>query len=98
MRSQSTLCYAIWYDSDSTIGRGLKDSVPDIANTNGLGIQFDSFSYEALEQAVLRACDLYADQDAMHSLRERIMLQDHSWQKVAKEYNELYLELQSYRN
>ena len=77
---------------------GLKDSVPDIANTNGLGIQFDSFSYEALEQAVLRACDLYADQDAMHSLRERIMLQDHSWQKVAKEYNELYIELQSYRN
>ena len=81
----------------STIGR-VEGFSTDIANTNGLGIQFDSFSYEALEQAVLRACDLYADQDAMHSLRERIMLQDHSWQKVAKEYNELYLELQSYRN
>lgn len=72
--------------------------MPDIANSGGLGIQFDSFSYEALEQAVLRASELYTNQDAMHSLRERIMLQDHSWQKVAKEYNELYIELQSYKD
>ena len=77
---------------------GLKDSVPDISNSNGLGIQFDSFSYEALEQAMLRASELYTDQNAIHSLRERIMLQDHSWQKVTKEYNELYVELQTYRN
>ena len=77
---------------------GLKDSVPDISNSNGLGIQFDSFSYEALEQAILRASELYTDQNAIHSLRERIMLQDHSWQKVTKEYNELYVELQTHRN
>ena len=77
---------------------GLKDSVPDISNSNGLGIQFDSFSYEALEQAILRASELYTDQNAIHSLRERIMLQDHSWQKVTKEYDELYVELQTYRN
>ena len=92
--------YAIRYGTIPVVRSvgGLKDSVPDIANSGGLGIQFDSFSYEALEQAVLRASELYTNQDAMHSLRERIMLQDHSWQKVAKEYNELYIELQSYRD
>lgn len=77
---------------------GLKDSVPDISKSNGLGIQFDSFSYDALEKAIFRASELYTDQVAMHNLRERIMLEDHSWEKVANEYYNLYNELQNYRD
>jgi starch synthase len=77
---------------------GLKDSVPDISSSNGLGIQFEAFSYEALEEAILRASDLFTNKGDMHSLRERIMVQDHSWEKVAKEYDELYIQLQSYRD
>lgn len=76
---------------------GLKDSVPDISLSNGLGIQFNSFDYDALEEAILRASDLYTDQEAMHALRVRIMQRDHSWEKVAKQYKKLYVELQSYR-
>ena len=77
---------------------GLKDSVPDILLSNGLGIQFDSFSYDSLEHAILRASELYADQEAMHALRVRIMQRDHSWEKVAKGYKKLYVELQYYRS
>ena len=77
---------------------GLKDSVPDISKSNGLGIQFDSFSYDALEKAIFRASELYTDQVAMHYLRERIMLEDHSWEKVANEYYNLYNEMQNYRD
>ena len=92
--------YAMQYGSIPIVRSvgGLKDSVPDISEPNGLGIQFDSFTYEALEKAILRASELYTDQVSMHYLRERIMLEDHSWEKVANEYDDLYNELQYYRD
>ena len=48
--------YAMRYGSIPIVRSvgGLKDSVPDISEPNGLGIQFDSFTYEALEKAILR--------------------------------------------
>jgi starch synthase len=76
---------------------GLKDSVPDIDQVNGLGIQFDHFSYYDLYHAIQRAIELYADEKRFRKLRELIMQEDNSWSRAATNYLHVYEEVNSYR-
>ncbi|MEL0010507.1 MAG: glycogen/starch synthase [Bacteroidota bacterium] len=76
---------------------GLKDSVPDIDQVNGLGIQFDHFSYYDLYHAIQRAIELYADEKRFRKLRELIMQENNSWSRAATNYQQVYEELNSYR-
>ena len=75
---------------------GLKDTVPDIVESNGQGrgFRFSAFNLEEAYHAIYRALDLYYNQETQFStLREKIMDIDFSWTKAAQEYLKLYNEL-----
>lgn len=75
---------------------GLKDTVIDIDDNpkEGTGIRFDQFSVEEALNAILRAADLYYnDDEQFEEVRDRIVEVDFSWERSAKQYLELYTEL-----
>ena len=69
---------------------GLRDTIPDIGEEGGRGIRFDHFSVEDASMAIYRATRVYANGEIMDGLRERIMQADFSWERSAKEYEEMY--------
>ena len=76
---------------------GLKDSVPDIDQVDGLGIQFQNFSYYDLYHAIQRGLELYSDSKRLKLLREKVMEQDTSWERASDAYFDVYREVISYR-
>ena len=92
-----TQLYGLRYGCVPVVARvgGLADTVVD-ANDAGLsahaatGVQFSPVTQEALEHALRRATDLYADRRAWTSLQQAGMKSDVSWTRSAARYAELY--------
>jgi len=71
---------------------GLRDTISNVTKTGsrGNGFTFKKYSAAELAKAIKKAASFYADSGALTSVRERIMREDHSWLKSAKEYLKLY--------
>lgn len=76
---------------------GLKDTIIDLKEEGGYGIQFKEFNLHEAEDAINRAIDLYADKKKHTEVVKKIINLDFSWDKSAKEYINMYnqLKLQS---
>lgn len=74
---------------------GLADSVVDCDPTgeSGTGFVFDEFEPSALLSAIERALALFRDPPAFASLVRRCMRVDHSWDRSARMYDQIYQEL-----
>ena len=69
---------------------GLKDTVKDISEENGFGISHNEITVLSMVNAVHRAIELYKDTAKYKSIQKQIMAIDHSWNKSAKTYIDLY--------
>ena len=83
--------YALRYGTVPVVRRigGLKDTVTDIGD-DGFGICHDQTSVWDVCHAIGRANELYADKKRMKEIRKFIMQLDHSWDRAAQEYIDLY--------
>jgi len=83
--------YALRYGTIPIVRRigGLKDTVIDIGD-GGFGICHDQTSVWDVSQAIGRANELYADEKKVKEIRKFMMQLDHSWDKAAQEYIDLY--------
>jgi len=68
---------------------GLKDTVIDISN-NGFGICFNTLTVKNIVDSIFRGIALYENQNKFKDIRKSIMTIDHSWDKSAKDYLNLY--------
>jgi len=74
---------------------GLIDTVEDASISEGTGFRFEGFSAAELIGAVLRAADVFADEEEWRALQRRGMSRDFSWGAAAKAYEEVYRSLSS---
>lgn len=83
--------YALRYGTIPVVRRigGLKDTVIDIGD-EGFGICHDQTSVWDVCHAIGRANELYMDKKKMKEIRKFIMHLDHSWDRAAQEYIDLY--------
>lgn len=73
---------------------GLRDTVTDMGDWQGVGIRFDQPSVWDITYSVGRAIDLYNNkQDLYHWMRSQMMTIDHSWDSSAQQYIDLYKSL-----
>lgn len=72
---------------------GLKDTVIDISEEGGYGIQFNEFNLHEAEQAVTRAIELFHDSKKHSEIVRTITKLDFSWDKSAKDYITMYNKL-----
>jgi starch synthase len=74
---------------------GLRDTVIDYANgPNSSGFTFRPFAAEALAAAIRRAEHVYrTEPTAWAALVDQVMRLDHSWDRSASQYLELYRQL-----
>ncbi len=68
---------------------GLRDTVTDIDN-GGFGICHTQTSISDVNLSITRAVGLFQDTKKWDAIRKEIMQIDHSWDKVAEEYIEVY--------
>lgn len=69
---------------------GLRDTVKDVGVENGFGICFDDLTVGNITHAIYRAISLYESSEKMLELQKQIMAIDHSWDKSAEIYINLY--------
>ena len=69
---------------------GLKDTVTDVGDEGGFGIRFDQPSVNDIRYSVGRAMPIIHDKEKLTSIRKKIMSIDHSWDRAATEYMNLY--------
>jgi starch synthase len=71
---------------------GLKDTIKNAnkSGTRGNGFLFTDYTPGALAKAIKKAVEFFSDKAAVETMRKRIMTEDHSWQRSAKEYLKLY--------
>uniref|UniRef100_UPI00404B6DCF glycogen synthase n=1 Tax=Flavobacterium sp. TaxID=239 RepID=UPI00404B6DCF len=83
--------YSMRYGTIPIVRRtgGLKDTVLDIGD-GGWGFCHDHASVEDLLHAIYRATQLFKDAETLQRIDTYIMTLDHSWEKVAQEYLNLY--------
>ncbi len=83
--------YALRYGTIPIVRRigGLKDTVTDIGD-GGFGICHDQTSVWDVGHAIGRAYDLYQDGSRVKEIRKFIMQLDHSWDRAAQQYIDLY--------
>ncbi|WP_432708563.1 glycogen synthase [Pedobacter sp.] len=83
--------YALRYGTIPIVRRigGLKDTVIDIGD-GGFGICHDQTSVWDVGHAMGRAFELYQDKKRVKQILKTIMQIDHSWDKAAQEYIDLY--------
>ena len=86
--------YALRYGTIPIVRRtgGLRDTVTDIGD-NGFGICHDQCSTFDVIHSMQRAKTLFKNKRAFTKIRKEIMQIDHSWNRAAKEYIELYQSL-----
>lgn len=87
--------YAMRYGTVPVVHKtgGLKDTVIDINEKNGYGLNFETLDIESITNSVGRALDLYEDTGKLKNIRKKIMSLDFSWDRSAGEYIELYKSL-----
>ncbi len=83
--------YALRYGTIPVVRRigGLRDTVTDIGD-GGFGICHDQSSVWDVGHAIYRAFNLYNNPKEMKEIRKYIMNLDHSWDRAAQEYIDLY--------
>lgn len=83
--------YALRYGTVPIVRRvgGLKDTVVDIGD-GGFGICHDQTSVWDVSHAIGRALAFYHDKKAFKTVRKTMMKIDHSWERAALNYVELY--------
>lgn len=83
--------YALRYGTIPIVRRtgGLKDTVIDI-NENGWGFCHEHNSVKDISNTIIRALNLYDSPTDMSIIQQKIMQIDHSWDKAAQEYLDLY--------
>lgn len=83
--------YALRYGTIPIVRRigGLKDTVIDIGD-GGFGICHDQSSVWDVSYSIGRAYALYKDQKKVKEIKKYIMSLDHSWDKAAQAYIDLY--------
>ena len=84
--------YALRYGTIPMVRRtgGLRDTVKDFGEEGGFGICFNEASVGDICHSVHRAVQLYEDKKKMNEIRNHIMQIDHSWEKSAEIYINLY--------
>jgi starch synthase len=84
--------YALRYGTIPIVRRtgGLKDTVKDFGEEGGFGICFNTASVGDICYSVHRAVELYDQKEKLNSIRKHIMAIDHSWEKSAQIYINLY--------
>lgn len=84
--------YALRYGTIPIVRRtgGLKDTVVDYGEPGGFGICFNDATVGDISNAVYRAITLYEDRKKMDSIIQQIMRIDHSWERSAQIYINLY--------
>jgi starch synthase len=84
--------YALRYGTIPIVRRtgGLYDTVIDFGDKNGFGICFNHASVEDIVYSIGRALELYQSSDKVNSLRKKMMTINHSWERSAKDYIDLY--------
>lgn len=83
--------YALRYGTIPIVRRigGLKDTVIDIGD-GGFGICHDQTSIWDVGHAIGRAYELFLDQKKVKEIRKFSMALDHSWDRAAQQYIDLY--------
>ncbi|RZJ69475.1 glycogen synthase [Flavobacterium sp.] len=86
--------YSLRYGTVPIVRRtgGLRDTVIDMGD-GGFGICHDQTSVEDVLWSVNRALGLFSDQKKFDAIRKTGMEIDHSWDSVAQQYIEQYLNL-----
>jgi starch synthase len=84
--------YALRYGTIPIVRRtgGLQDTVKDIGDDGGFGICFNTASVGDICHGIYRALELYDDMGRMNQIIQQIMQIDHSWEKSAQIYINLY--------
>lgn len=72
---------------------GLKDTIQDCSSGEGNGFVFERYHGDDLMSAVNRGLHTYQNKEDWNALVRWIMGVDFSWEKSAREYESLYLEL-----
>ena len=88
--------YALRYGTVPIVRRtgGLRDTVLDIGD-GGFGICHDNTSVYDVNHSITRAIDLYNDTKKFDGVRQFAMGINHSWDKVAEEYIDVYHSLKN---
>jgi len=88
--------YAMRYGTIPIVRRtgGLKDTVWDIGD-GGFGICHDQASVHDVNHSITRGIDLFNDREKFDSVRKTAMEINHSWDKVAEEYINVYQSLKN---
>ena len=83
--------YALRYGTIPIVRRigGLKDTVIDIGD-GGYGVCHDQTSVWDVGHAIGRAFELYKDKKRIKEIHKFMMQLDHSWDKAAQQYIDLY--------
>jgi starch synthase len=83
--------YAMRYGTIPIVRRtgGLRDTVLDIGD-GGFGICHDQTSVFDVNHSITRGIELFNDAEKFDNTRKTIMQIDHSWDKVAEEYINVY--------
>lgn len=86
--------YALRYGTVPVVRRtgGLRDTVIDIGD-GGFGFCHDQVSTHDIMHSVQRAKKFYRNKKNLNKVRKQIMQIDHSWNKAASDYIELYQSL-----
>ena len=84
--------YALRYGTIPIVRRtgGLRDTVKDYGEEGGFGICFNEVSVGDITKGVYRAVQLYNDKEKTNKIVKQIMEIDHSWEKSAEIYINLY--------
>lgn len=73
---------------------GLRDTIQDCSRGEGNGFVFEQYNANDLLQSIQRGLHVYGQKENWNRLVQWIMGIDFSWEKSAKEYENLYLQLE----
>jgi len=84
--------YALRYGTIPIVRRtgGLKDTVKDFGEEGGFGICFNDASVGDICYSVHRAVELFQQKEKINQIKKQIMQIDHSWERSAQIYINLY--------
>ena len=84
--------YALRYGTIPIVRRtgGLQDTVKDYSEEGGFGICFNTATVGDICNAVYRSLELYAEEEEKNKIIQHIMEINHSWEKSAEIYINLY--------
>lgn len=87
--------YAMRYGTIPIVRKtgGLKDTVIDIGEEGGYGINFYNASVGDITHAIYRALELFAQKTAFSQVRKKMMHLDFSWHQSAQQYINVYQSL-----